>query len=283
MKGSSGVDSFLALTALPRLVVLSGSHEYDHDLAIRHARKLFRTMHGSEGESATFTAEAADLSTILAEYSSSGFFNDARQCIVRRFKSERKDDPARLGRWLEDAPEDTYILISAPDLRSNSVFLKTLPDGASHFAFPVPSRNEYRDRATEVIRSVGMDLDPVPKRMLIDAFTGDLGGLYNEVLKLRDWVGERRTVRTEDLEQVSAAHAAANKFHLVDHIAHGRRGESIGLLEKVLREGEQPEVLLATLITELRKLLAAAEMYRNGVSEEEVQTQIGRASCRERV
>ncbi|GAB4160091.1 MAG: hypothetical protein Kow00107_08390 [Planctomycetota bacterium] len=268
------IDKFLEMTDLPPLLVATGSHLFDHDLAISHVRKLFRQTHGEDGEIVSFDSEEISLSALVGECSSTGFFSSAKLCILRRYPAKEKEEARLLSEWLSCAPPDTYIFVSAPDARSNAAFLKALPDSAAIYAFPEPNRQEYSERARNLLRSSGLSFDPAPRDLLVKAFEGNLAGLSNEIEKVRSWLGDRKTVKEADLKAVSSAHVAANKFGLVDSIANGRKGEALELLEKVLREGEQPHMLLATIVTEVRKLLATAEWMTKGLTEKEIGTRL---------
>ena len=264
--GSKKIEDFLGLEALHPLMVLTGRHEFDHSLAIAHAKQMFQKTYGDEGELISEDGDQAAFTELLSQLSSTGFFTSAQLGIYRDFKTSGTDDAQATERWLDERPPDTHLLICAPTLRANSAFLKHLKGKAQVFKFDEPGYKEFYSRAASLVSDRGLKLDPQAQDHLNRTFYRDLAGISSELDKLATWLGDRKTVRFEDLMQVCSTSAAANKFALVDKLVYGDRSGALELLERILREGEQPQVLLATLVTEYRKLYTASKMLATGAS-----------------
>ncbi|MDZ7815043.1 MAG: DNA polymerase III subunit delta [Planctomycetota bacterium] len=267
--GPKTIHDFLELDSLSPLTVITGRHEFDHSLALSHAKQWFRKEYGEEGEVISEDGEKAELSELLSQLSSTGFFTSAQLGIFRDFTTSGTDDAQATERWLNERPPDSYLLVCAPTLRANSAFLKHLKGKAKVFKFDEPGYKEFYARAASLVSERGLNLDPQAQDHLNRTFYRNLAGLASELDKLATWLGDRNTVRFDDLLQVCSASAAANKFALVDKLVYGDRSGALELLEKILREGEQPQVLLATLVTEYRKLYTASKMLANGASQDE--------------
>ena len=264
-----GIDEFLSLKELPPVTLLSGSHTYDRNLAIAQAKALFIRNCGPDIEIKQFSGDSIKLGEALSGLVGCGFFSTATLVILKEFPSNAESGRLFSG-WLANRPDDYSVIFCADALKSNSVFLKSLRPYCKVFKFPMPDRREFGIRAAKLFKQTGLRPDPEAGELLLEAFKGDLAALESELAKISSFLGGRKTLKMEDLNKVSSARAVANIFQLVDKIAFCDRGDAMVLLERMLREGEQPQKLLAVIITEFRKILVTGELIDCGFSDEEI-------------
>ncbi len=259
------IEDFLTRNRLPALTVFAGSHLYDHSVSLQHAQKIFSDLYGSDFEMKKFSSSDLRLSDALSELCGGGFFHTATLAVMRDYPATR-DAAETLANWLYSAPADTSVLYFVPDAPlTSSLFKDSVQLNADFFVYPEPKGKQFRARAAQLIKSRMLSIDESAAEILFGGFEGDLLALSNELDKITMYLGSRRTVKREDLEQISCARVHANKFELVDKIVHGKTGEALDLLERLLREGEQAHALLAVVSTEIRKILSAIEMLKAGV------------------
>ncbi len=259
---------FEKLGSLHPLTVLAGPSLFDRRAALEHALELFRRACPG-GEVKSFSDGPADLSRALQETAEGGFFRDA-VLVLLRGGSFAAAHAAPLLSWAEDPPPNAYVVVSPDGLTPASPFLRKLAGSALLCFFREPRGKAFRERAAALVRSRGLALDPAAAALLFGAFEGDLAALDAELAKIALFVAPRRTVSLNDAAAVSSARALANRFELVEKVVRGSTGEALELLERILREGEQPHALFSTLTTELRKVLRAAGMLDAGAPHEDV-------------
>ncbi len=105
---------------------------------------------------------------------------------------------------------------------------------------------------------------------LVDVLGGNLALIEAELNKVFNFLGERKKVRYEDVKESVGEFGLPLVFDLIDAAAYKKPGEAVETLSRLLREGEQPLMLLGVMAGHWRKLIAAREMKDNGESEEKL-------------
>jgi DNA polymerase-3 subunit delta len=88
----------------------------------------------------------------------------------------------------------------------------------------------------------------------------DLRGLQQELEKLLLYIGDQPAVRVQDLEAILTDRGEGWIFDLTHAIADRNVVAAVSHLARLLAQGEHPLRLLATMTSEIRKLLAARQL-----------------------
>jgi len=103
-----------------------------------------------------------------------------------------------------------------------------------------------------------------------------------EIAKVLTYVNWDRLVDLPDVEAVCVSTASVDIFELVDSIALGDGKRALSLLRKMLEDKNAAEIF-PMVIRQFRLLIQAREIMDARGMVQDVQEEIGRASCRERV
>ncbi|HYT54129.1 MAG TPA: DNA polymerase III subunit delta [Verrucomicrobiae bacterium] len=122
------------------------------------------------------------------------------------------------------------------------------------------SRENLLEFVTDRLRQTGKNLHPQARETILARAGDDLRGLHQELDKLLLFVGDRQSIRTEDVEAIFADQGQGWIFDLTRAIADRDANAALTQLARLLGQGEHPLKILATVTAEVRRLLFARQL-----------------------
>jgi DNA polymerase III subunit delta len=188
----------------------------------------------------------------------------------------------RLPALLDDGlPEWSFLLLTAIQVDRRTRLFKQLEGRGAvlHVAFERDrsgkiSRDSLMQFIVQRLRQAGKNLDAPAREMILSRAGGDLRGLQQELEKLMLFVGDRSTIRVEDVDLMVADRGEGWIFDLTRALGERDAPSALGQLARLIAQGEHPLKILGTVASELRRLLAArqllagdlAKLWRRGLS-----------------
>jgi DNA polymerase-3 subunit delta len=84
--------------------------------------------------------------------------------------------------------------------------------------------------------------------------------LKTEISKLRSYLGDRKQITREDVSAMVASEKMATVWELADLLAARQAKQAMEFLERLLRDGEEPVMMLGAMTYRYRKLIEASEI-----------------------
>lgn len=103
----------------------------------------------------------------------------------------------------------------------------------------------------------------------------DLTMLSNELDKLAAYLGERTEVTPEDIDAICVKSVEYKVFDMADALLSGKGARAMGMLDALLREGEERMMLLSVLGRQCRQLHYAASMASTGKGQAQIAAEVG--------
>ena len=113
--------------------------------------------------------------------------------------------------------------------------------------------------AAEMVEELGAAIDRDAAALLVDILGGELARIRNELEKLSLYAAGRR-ITIADVQALVVASKKYTVWQLADMLATGQRARALAFLDNLLREGEQPVMVVGALAWRFRKLLEAREL-----------------------
>jgi DNA polymerase III subunit delta len=235
---------------------------------------------------------AAPLLTVLG--AEGGEDQDAALALLAYCKSRSLDfakrkgaEANRLGALLDQGlPEWSFLLLTAAQVDRRTRLFKRFEDlgAVLHLALERDAKGRIaRDTLLEFIgrrlRQAGKNLDPQAREMILVRAGDDLRGLQQELEKLLLSVGDRATIRAEDVDRMFADRGEGWIFDLTRALGERDALAALGQLARLIAQGEHPLKILGTVVAEARRLLAArqllagdlAKIWRRGMTYQQFQ------------
>ena len=169
--------------------------------------------------------------------------------------------------YFADPPSNTVlVVIKAGRTRKDDAvvrFFQSLPKAAVAVTEMKPLKPDaLMRRADEKARSLGKTLTEGAKKRLFEIIGPDLRLTLNEVGKLAVYVGDRKGIEEEDVNQATAWQRSFQAFELDDALAAADFAKGAAVLNDLLAEGERPEQVVGRLAGFFRNVLAAQTWLR---------------------
>jgi DNA polymerase III delta subunit len=117
-------------------------------------------------------------------------------------------------------------------------------------------------RADEKARALGKTLTEGAKTRLFELLGQDLRLMMNEVGKLAVFVGDKKGIEEDDVDQATAGQRSFQAYELDDALAAADFARGAAILGDLFAEGERSEVIVGRLAGFFRNVLAAQTWLR---------------------
>jgi DNA polymerase III subunit delta len=192
------------------------------------------------------------------------FLEDA-EAIEKLGEDSREEAVDRIAAYLEDPAPFTIFVIEAEKLDMRMMLGKKLAELTLVVDVCVDDQPEGRLRAAEVwartiAKEQGVALEKGAAEDLAEFVSGDLMRLKTEMDKLATFAGERKTIRREDVSQIVISEKTTTIWEVADLLASHQPRKALEFIDRLLREGEEPVMMVGGMAWMYRKLIEASEL-----------------------
>ena len=192
------------------------------------------------------------------------FLEDAE--AIEKFGEKARDEAvARLGAYLDDPAPFTVLVIEAEKLDMRMQLGKKLADSVLVVEVSLGERVEDRIAAAvglakALAKEYGVAFEEGAAEDFAEFVNGDLMRLKTEVEKLTSYAATRKIIRREDVSSLVISEKTTTIWEVADLIASRQTGKALEFIERLLREGEEPVMMVGGLAWMFRKLVEASEL-----------------------
>jgi DNA polymerase III subunit delta len=252
----AGVDPRLAEEALEELLSAAVGDDRAHALQV---------LRGDECTWAR-VVDAARTGSLFA----------ARRALVVRNADALKGDGEEMIAYLDDpTPELTLIVMAAKPDKRRGLWRAMGERAQVRSADPLKGR-QLRAYVADRIKRRGLRLGEDGLAELLERVGADLQRLSGELDKLEAYgQGMSKPLTAHDVASVMGAGLARPVYKLGDALTARRAGETLGLLEELLSDGEPALKLLSNLHHALRRARAALALGKARMPREQLAGRLG--------
>ena len=182
-----------------------------------------------------------------------------------RFLSET--DQKTIRAYFAEPPARTTLVVIMPGkVRKNDPavrFFSSLPKAGVLVREVKPlyadGIKRWADRTAQVL---GKSLSEGARARLYEVVGSDLRLLTNEIEKLAVFVGDKRGIDEDDVNQATGWLRSFEAYELDDVLTTADFGRAVGILDRLFAENERPEMIVARLTTFFRNILMAQAWLR---------------------
>ncbi|MGH7855003.1 MAG: DNA polymerase III subunit delta, partial [Candidatus Binatia bacterium] len=174
----------------------------------------------------------------------------------------------RLGALLDQGlPEWSFLLLTAVQVDRRTRLFKRFEElgAVLHLALERDrsgkiSRENLLEFISQRMRQAGKNLPSQAREMILARAGDDLRGLHQELEKLILFLGDRTTIRAEDVELMLADRGEGWIFDLTRALGERDAAAALSQLARLIAQGEHPLKILGTVAAEARRLLSARQL-----------------------
>ncbi len=164
-------------------------------------------------------------------------------------------------------PEWAFLLLSAVQVDRRTRLYKRFEEldaalylGLERDRTGKVSREQLLEFVNQRLHAAGKNLDAQAREMLLMRCGADLRALDQELNKLVLYAGDRQVIRSEDIADIFTDHGQGWIFDLTRAIADRNAVGALSELSRLIAQGEHPLKLLATIASDIRRLLIARQL-----------------------
>jgi DNA polymerase-3 subunit delta len=192
------------------------------------------------------------------------FLEDAE--VIEKFSEKNRDEAvAQLEKYLADPAPFTVLVIEAAHLDERMKLAKVLGQKTLAVEVGLGENPEQRQAAAMMMagslaKEQGISFEKGAAEDLAECVAADLMRLKTEIEKLATYIGERKTIRREDVSSMVISERTATVWELADLLATRQGKKAQEFLDRLLRDGEEPLSMLGAMTWMYRKLIEASEV-----------------------
>ncbi len=185
----------------------------------------------------------------VEDVSSIGRMSDKGRAEVVKMLAEYFDEPAAF----------TVLVLEAKSLDARLKFTKLLADKALIVELEV-TPDAAAALAEQLAAELGAKIDRVAAAYLAEIVNAEPARIQMEIEKLAAYTKGAPTITLKDVQTLVVAERRNKVWDLTEMLASGRREKAFDLLENLLREGEQPPMIVGALAGTFRRLVEARDL-----------------------
>lgn len=193
-------------------------------------------------------------------------FGPRQLVMVQNIDSWPKDQLQQLLSYLERPQPSACLVLTAAQSKGLDRIEAAVEATGRVVTFVAPSDRDAPRWLQERAAMRGKKMTLEAAGMLFEQVGLDLHRLELELDKLIQYVGERETIRLEDVAEAVSSQRGSSVFALLDHIARGEKRLAVNALRNLLRAGEAPLAILALIARQLRLVWQASDALKRGAS-----------------
>jgi DNA polymerase-3 subunit delta len=179
---------------------------------------------------------------------------------VEKLGEKARDEALEmLAKYFESPAPFTVLLLEATALDGRQRFFKLLSEKGLVVELSIGPESAAA-LATQMATDLGAEIDRQAAAMLAEILNGAPARMKIELEKLAAYAQGRGPITVADVESLVVAARKNTVWQLTEMLASRKRAAALAFLDNLLREGEQPVMLVGALAWMYRKLIEARDL-----------------------
>ena len=192
-------------------------------------------------------------------------FLEEAEAIEKLGEKNREETVGAIAGYLENPAPFTVLVLEASGLDQRMKLAKLLAEKALVVDVGANEDDEQRIAAAvglakALAKEQGIEFESGAAEDLAEFVSGDLMRLKTELDKLATYAGERKRVRRDDVAALVISEKTTTIWEVADLLATRQPKKALEFLERLLREGEEPPMMVGAMAWMYRKLIEASEL-----------------------
>jgi DNA polymerase III subunit delta len=247
-------------------VVLVGSDHYLREMCRNKIIEVCVPDSARDWAVARLSAREAGWAEIIGRAETMPMMAPRQVLIVEEAESaEKLGEKARdevldmLAKYFESPAPFTVLLLEAAALDGRQRFFKLLSEKGLIIELSIGPESAAV-LASQMAKELGAEIDRDAAAMLAEILNGAPARMRVEIEKLATHVKDHGRIRVADVEALVVAARKYTVWQLAEMLASRQRAAALALLDNLLREGEQPVMIVGALGWMYRKLIEARDL-----------------------
>ena len=181
------------------------------------------------------------------------------------------------GNCIFKLPPSTILVLIEDEIKDSNPLLKMISPKAKIRNFPLLKASELRQWVTNHVITEGCKISVPALNLLVRLIGSNLWVMTSELNKLATYAYGRQ-IEEKDVKALVSYTQQSSVFNLVDAIMEFKANEAESILQQLMDQGATATYLLAMLYRQMRLIVRARDLKRQGIKETEMRQRLGVAS-----
>ncbi len=180
-----------------------------------------------------------------------------------------------LAGYVQDPAPSTCLIFQGEKIDQRKKFFLDLKKNGRLVEYKRPYENQLGPFIRDEAASHGKRMEPAAAEMLAYFVGSNLHELAAQVEKVATYVGERQTIKLEDVKVIASDTKVDSVFDLANALGERNLGRALRSLQTILRDGEAPLMVLAMVTRHFRQLWRVRELLAKKMPSQEISKAAG--------
>ncbi len=249
-------------TALEPLYVVHGDEAFLKRLVLRKLRDLALGDEPDESAISTYSGDKAVFSAVWDELETLPFFAPKRVVIIEDADPFVTKHRSLLEKKIEakSLPASGLFVLDVKTWPANTRLAKMVESGST-IVCKTPTGHALVQWAGQWATSQHQkQLSAPAAQLLVDLVGPDMGLLDQEILKLATYVGDKDKIAPDDVDRLVGNSRMESTWKIFDLIGQGQTAAALRFLQRLLEQGDNPNMIIGAFGKQLRSLAQAARL-----------------------
>lgn len=180
-----------------------------------------------------------------------------------------------LAGYVQDPSPYSCLIFQGEKIDQRKKFFLDLKKNGKMVEYKRPYENQLGLFIREEAAACDKRLEPAAVEMLAYFVGNNLQELAAQVEKVATYVGERQTIKVDDVRAIVSDTKVESVFDLANALGEKNLGRALRSLQTILRDGEAPLMVLAMVTRHFRQLWRVKELLVKKVPSQEISKAAG--------
>lgn len=253
-----------------KVYLVTGNEPFQASEFAEKLRKHFQTQEDSGGFNyEVFDAEQVAPVDLLASLDTlPGLFDDpgsTRLVVCRRFEKASAALLERLDGYFKNPAPQTCFLILTEKADKRKAWVKEVEKSGCVLEVTEPYDRDWPKWRSFFEKRCGKSIEPQAWEAIVEVSARTLALVSGECEKVALYVGDAKTIRAQDVREVSGTSVTDDIFQLSEDIVARRSMAAMLKLHRLLLAGESEIKILAILVRHFRQVAQCLNLMESGV------------------
>ncbi len=246
------------------LYVVHGDEDFLKRQVLQALREIVLGAAADDFSLSVYAGDRVDYATVMDDLRTVPFLGPRRLVQVDNADTFVSQNRAALERAVSQLPESGILVLEVKSWPATTRLAKMIDDKATIGCKAPPTTKLSGWCVTHAEAQHGKQLTASAAALLVALVGQEMGLLDQELQKLAVYVGNRVRITEEDVDRLVGRSQGENIWKILDAVGAGNPAEALGIMNRLLDQGEEPLRILGALSMKLRQLAQAGRLAQGG-------------------
>lgn len=231
-------------------------------------------LHGSAADFnySSYYAGDVDILQVRDEVETLPMMAPRRLVILREVQDLSDKEWAALEPLFETPVESSVFLLVGSKIDKRKKFFKHLYEQSQFVEFKKPFENQIPGWIRHICKGHDLTISDEGVQLVHRLVGNQLTEIESEILKLKDFLGDRKNIELEDVAQCVSKKREENVFDLTESLGEGDKVQSLVRLVQLLDQGQNEVGIVSLVARHMRILMLVKQGMDSGLAGQKLAT-----------